>query len=123
MSPLTFLEQLPLAELFVGCLACGALVLLMVVVGVRLTLRALRLPPSQTLFEGNILVTLLSVLFSMLVAFSAAGIWNDQIQARAVIQREANAMENIYALASSYPNELREEVYNELIRRPARSGQ
>ena len=123
MSPLTFLEQLPLAELFVGCLACGALVLLMVVVGVRLTLRALRLPPSQTLLEGNILVTLLSVLFSMLVAFSAAGIWNDQIQARAVIQREANAMENIYALASSYPNELREEVYNKLIRRPARSGQ
>jgi hypothetical protein len=25
-------------------------------------------------------------------------------------------MENIFALASSYPNELREEVYNELIR-------
>ena len=116
MSPLTFLEQLPLAELFVACLACGAFVLLMVVVGVRLTLRALRVPPSQTLLEGNILVTLLSVLFSMLVAFSAAGIWNDQIQARAVIQREANAMENIFALASSYPSELREEVYNELIR-------
>ncbi|HSR78910.1 MAG TPA: hypothetical protein VLN57_20215 [Xanthobacteraceae bacterium] len=52
----------------------------------------------------------------MLVAFSAAGIWNDQVQARAVIQREANAMENIFALASSYPNELREEVYYELIR-------
>jgi hypothetical protein len=116
MSPLTFLEQLPLAELFVACLACGAFVLLMVVVGVRLTLRALRVPPSQTLFEGNILVTLLSVLFTMLVAFSAAGIWNDQVQARAVVQREANAMENIFALASSYPSELREEVYNELIR-------
>jgi hypothetical protein len=116
MSPLTFLEQLPLAELFVACLACGAFVLLLVVVGVRLTLRALRVPPSQTLFEGNILVTLLSVLFTMLVAFSAAGIWNDQVQARAVMQREANAMENIFALASSYPTELREEVYNELIR-------
>ena len=116
MSPLTFLEQLPLAELFVACLACGAFVLLMVGVGVRLTLRALRVPPSQTLFEGNILVTLLSVLFTMLVAFSAAGIWNDQVQARAVVQREANAMENIFALASSYPSELREEVYNELIR-------
>lgn len=116
MSPLTFLEQLPLAELFVACLACGAFVLLLVVVGARLTLRALRVPPSQTLFEGNTLVTLLSVLFTMLVAFSAAGIWNDQVQARAVIQREANAMENIFALASSYPNELREEVYYELIR-------
>jgi hypothetical protein len=34
MSPLTFLEQLPLAELFVACLACGAFVLLLVVVGV-----------------------------------------------------------------------------------------
>jgi hypothetical protein len=115
MPLLTFLEQLPLPQLFIVCVVCGALVLVLVVVGVRVTLRVFKVPPTQVLFEDTTLITILSVLFAMLVAFSAAGIWNDQVQARAVVQREANAIESIFALASSFPNELREEVYNELI--------
>jgi hypothetical protein len=50
-----------------------------------------------------------------MVAFSAAGIWNDAIQARAAVQWEANAYENIVALASNLPDALREEVRKEIL--------
>jgi hypothetical protein len=50
-----------------------------------------------------------------MVAFSAAGIWNDAIQARAAVQREANAIENVIALSSNLPDALREEVYSNVL--------
>jgi hypothetical protein len=50
-----------------------------------------------------------------MVAFSAAGIWSDDVQARGAVQREANALENVVALSSYLPDALREEVRNEIL--------
>lgn len=48
-----------------------------------------------------------------MVAFSAAGIWNDAIQARTAVQHEANALENVIAVASGLPEELARQVHSE----------
>jgi len=55
-------------------------------------------------------------MFALMVAFSAAGIWNDSIQARAAVQREANAIENIVALSSNFSEDLRETVHADILR-------
>jgi hypothetical protein len=116
MPLLNFLELLPLPRMFVACLACGAVVLFVVTVGVWVALRVLRVPPTRILFESGILITVLSLMFAVLIGFASAGIWNDEVQARAAVQREANAIENIVALASSYPTELREQIHVEMMR-------
>jgi hypothetical protein len=116
MPLLNFLELLPLPQMFVACLACGAVVLFVVTVGVWVALRVLRVPPTRILFESGILITVLSLMFAVLIGFASAGIWNDEVQARAAVQREANAIENIVALASSYPTELREQIHVEMMR-------
>jgi hypothetical protein len=54
-------------------------------------------------------------MFAIMLAFSAAGIWTDDIRAREAVQREANALENIVALASYLPEQLREEVRNQIL--------
>ena len=54
-------------------------------------------------------------MFALMVAFSAAGIWSDAIQARGAVQREANSIENVVAIASSFPDEFREEVRREIL--------
>jgi hypothetical protein len=91
-------------------------VLFIVTVGVWVALRVLRVPPTRILFESGILITVLSLMFAVLIGFASAGIWNDEVQARAAVQREANAIENIVALASSYPTELREQIHVEMMR-------
>jgi hypothetical protein len=113
---LNFLERLPLPELFLACLVCGAVVLIIVLAGARLTLRACGISATQPLFVRDALISALSAMFAIMVAFAAAGIWNDAVQARAAVQREANAIENIVALSSSYPLELREEVHSKMLR-------
>ncbi len=62
------------------------------------------------------MISSLSAIFALMVAFSASGIWNDALQARAAVQREANAIENVTALASHYPEELRDEVHIAMLR-------
>jgi hypothetical protein len=116
MPPFFFLELLPLPQMFVACIACGAVVLLGVMGGAWLTLRVFKISPKQRVLDSDSLTTGLSTIFALLVAFSAAGIWNDNVQARAAVQREANALENVVALASSYPSDLREEVSTEMMR-------
>jgi Protein of unknown function (DUF4239) len=116
MPLLNFLELLPLPQMFAACLACGALVLFIVTLGVWIALRVLRVPPTRILFDSGILITVLSLMFAVLIGFASAGIWNDEVQARAAVQREANAIENIVALASSYPTELREQIHVEMMR-------
>jgi hypothetical protein len=116
MPLLNFLELLPLPELFIACLVCGALVLVIVLVGVWLALRAGGTGRTHVLFLRDSLISGLSTIFALMVAFSAAGIWSDAIQARGAVQREANAIENIVALSSSFPDALREEVHVEILR-------
>ena len=120
---LDFLESLPLPQLFlftvISGLAFGALVL----VGVRGTVRLLGIAPTQELPIRDALIGSLSAMFALMVAFSAAGIWSDAIQARGAVQREANSIENVVAIASSFPDEFREEVHSEILRYARRAVQ
>jgi hypothetical protein len=86
-----------------------------VLVSVRLTLRALKVDPKQALPIRESLIGGLTGMFAIMLAFSAAGIWSDDIRAREAVQREANALENIVALASYLPEQLREEVRNQIL--------
>ncbi|HEX5862657.1 MAG TPA: hypothetical protein VF014_00020 [Casimicrobiaceae bacterium] len=115
MLLLDFLQYLPLAELFAATVFCGVIVGAVVLVSVRLTLRALKVDPKQVLPIRESLIGGLTGMFAIMVAFSAAGIWSDDIRAREAVQREANALENIVALASYLPEKLREEVRNQIL--------
>ncbi len=113
---LDLLESLPIARLFlvtiIGGVAAGALVL----VTVRVTVRVLGIAPTQPLPIRDALISSLSAMFALMVAFSAAGIWSDAVQARAAVQREANSIETVFAIAWSFPDEFREQVHNEILR-------
>lgn len=115
MLLLDFLQYLPLAELFAATIFCGAVVGAIVLFVVRLTLRALKVDRKQALPIRESLIGGLTGMFAIMLAFSAAGIWTDDIRAREAVQREANALENIVALASYLPEQLREEVRNKIL--------
>jgi hypothetical protein len=115
MMLMDFLEQLPPPQLFVATLVCGVIVAAIVLVVVRVIVHLLGVPATEALAVRDALITSLSAIFALMVAFSAAGIWNDAIQARAAVQREANSLENIYALASGFPTKLREEVRDAIL--------
>ena len=92
MSFLIFLQNLPLHTLLavtvlIGLVLCWAS-LALVRVGVRLfgTNRAKEVPIHD-------LVTVTSILFALMLSFSAAGIWNDWVQSSGAVQREALALE------------------------------
>jgi hypothetical protein len=116
MTLLDFLELLPLGQLFSVTMICGIVVGAAVLIVVRLTVRLIGLPPNSPLLIRDALISSLSAMFALMVAFSAAGIWNDSIQARAAVQREANAIENIVALSSNFSEDLRETVHADILR-------
>lgn len=116
MTLLDFLEFLPLPRLFLVTIICGLAAGALVLIGVRVTVRVLRIGRTRPLPIRDALISSLSAMFALMVAFSAAGIWSDAIQARGAVQREANSIENIVAIASSFPDEFREEVHREILR-------
>jgi hypothetical protein len=113
---LEFFEHLPLPELFFATLVSVAVTGTLVLLAVRFGIRLLGIDAGQPIPVRDALIGGLSTIFALMVAFSAAGIWNDAIQARAAVQREANAIENVNALASHYPQESREAVHTAMLR-------
>ncbi len=61
------------------------------------------------------MISVISAIFALMVAFSAAGIWQDTLQARSAVQREANALENALGVANGLPAELRDTVKSSVI--------
>jgi hypothetical protein len=59
---------------------------------------------------NSAVVTTTSAIFALMIAFSGSGIWNDGNQARAAVQREANALENLRGIAESFPEVLRDRT-------------
>jgi hypothetical protein len=116
MSFLEYFEPLPLPQLFIATLIWVAVVGGAVLLTVRLAVRLIGLDPRQPILIRDAVISSLSAIFALMVAFSASGIWNDAIQARAAVQREANAIENVHALSSHYPAELRDEVHVAMLR-------
>ena len=109
------LEVLPPLQLWLATIACGALVAAAVLGAVHVTLRLLRVGPADVIAVRDSLITSLSAMFALMVAFSAAGIWNDSISARGAVQREANALENAFAMAARFTPKLKEEVREEIL--------
>jgi hypothetical protein len=98
MPLLDFLQNLPLPSLLAATVFL-ALLLCWVIFGlVRLTNRVSGLDSTKSLPIHD-LVMVTSLMFALMLSFSAAGIWNDWVQARGAVQREALALENVLALA------------------------
>lgn len=109
-----WVHSLPLPAMFLATLVCGIVVALTIVAGVRLALRPFGFGPGEPFPIRDVVVTATSAMFALMVAFSAAGIWNDAIQARTAVQREANALENLRSIAESFPAELRARTRSEI---------
>src|SRR5271165_2726532 len=109
------LQHLPPPLSIFAPLACGIIVGLIKLILVRVVVRALGIGEDQVLPVRDTLVTGFTGLFALMVAFAAAGICNDAIQARATVQREANAIENVIGLGSGLPEELAKQVHDEAL--------
>jgi hypothetical protein len=104
MKFLDFLQNLPIPSLLAATVFLG-LVLSWAILGlVRLIVRLSGVDPAKPLPIYD-LVPVTSILFALMVAFSASGIWNDWQQARSAVQREALALENVLALAEGLSSE------------------
>src|SRR5262245_10573187 len=98
MRLLDFVQSLSLTSLFAATV-CAGLVLAWAVIGlVRLAVRLSGFDPTEAVpVHDNVTIT--SILFSLMIGFSAAGLWNDWVQARSAVQREALALQNVFTLA------------------------
>jgi len=104
MPFLDFLQSLPFPIL---CAVTAALSLLagwLILGGVCVTLRLRGWDPAKPINVPE-LATITSVLFALLLSFSAAGVWNDRQQAQNAVRREALALENVLGLANGLPAE------------------
>ncbi|HEY7662125.1 MAG TPA: hypothetical protein VH934_03260 [Xanthobacteraceae bacterium] len=98
MLVLDFLQNLPLPYLFAAIVAAGLVLAWTMLALVRIVIRLLSVDPAKSLPIHD-LTTVTSILFALMLSFAAAGIWNDWVQARTAVQREALALENVLALA------------------------
>jgi len=115
MTLLDLLQELTLGWMFVASLATGAAFCALILGIVRLGLRLSGHDPSVPLQIRDVMIGAISAVFALMIAFSAAGIWNDAVQANAAVQREANALENVLAVSTSLPADLSEKVRESVI--------
>jgi hypothetical protein len=98
MPILDFLQNLPLPSLFAATVFLALLLCWIILVLVRLGVRMAGSESAKSLpIQDMVMVT--SLMFALMLSFAAAGIWNDWVQARGAVQREALALENVLALA------------------------
>jgi len=107
---LDFLQNLSLTTMFLVILAIGLALCWIIILLVRSGVRCFGLDPKIPLPIRDTLIDSISAIFALMMAFSAAGIWNDISQANTAIQRESNALENVLALARSLPTDLSETM-------------
>lgn len=108
------LHQLPLLGMFAVVFAVSIGVCWILIGLVRLLVRRSRHPAHEPLPIRDSLINACGGLFALIVAFSAAGIWNDANSARAAVQREADAVENALVLSAGLPETTRAGVEQEL---------
>jgi hypothetical protein len=105
-----WLQTLPLPAMFLVSFLITLIVALLIIASVRGTLRHFGYGQGAPFALRDVVVTGTSAMFALMIAFSAVGIWNDANQARAAVQREANALENVLSIAASFPPVLRERI-------------
>src|SRR5262245_49942199 len=104
MKFLDLLQGLPIPVLLAATLCLAVVISLAILFLVRWSVRLSGVDPAKPLPIDD-LVPVTSIFFALMVAFSASGIWNDWLQARSAVQREALALENVLALAAGFPAE------------------
>lgn len=104
---LDFLWDLNLPMIFVVSLVAGLSLAWIVLFVVRGVVRRSGFDDREQLPIRDPIVAVTSALFALMVAFSAAAIWTDTLQARSAVQREANALENALNLGGGLPADLR----------------
>ncbi|CAM5771365.1 bestrophin-like domain [Bosea minatitlanensis] len=100
-------HQLPLAPMFIVILSISTLVCWLLIGLVRFCVPRLGYPPDEPLPIRDSIINTSGALFALIVAFSAAGIWNDAVSARNAVQREADAVESAMILSTALPEEAR----------------
>jgi hypothetical protein len=105
-----WLQALPLLAMFLVSFLITFIVASLIIASVRMTLRRGGYGEGKPFALRDVVVTGTSAMFALMIAFSAVGIWNDANLARAAVQREANALENVLSVAASFPPALRERV-------------
>ena len=110
MVLLDALQKLPLLQMFLATLAIGLAICLSIFLlsrlVVRLSVRLHGIEPEIPLALRESIISAVSAMFALLLAFSAAGIWNDRLQAANAVEREAEALENVRVLAGGLPADL-----------------
>jgi Protein of unknown function (DUF4239) len=110
MAFLDRIQVLPLPAMFLAALA------LAVVLGWLARVASRRLTTWYTIEPGtavplkDTVVVITASIYGLLVAFTTAGIWQDISQARAAVQREAQALENVVVLSAAAPKAVQAEI-------------
>src|ERR1700678_982999 len=101
--------------MFLAALAIAIALCWVIVLVFRLWVRGCGFDAATPLPIRDTIIGAVSAIFALMMAFSAAGIWNDTLQANTAVQREANALENVVALAASLPPDLAEKVRGSVV--------
>jgi hypothetical protein len=107
-------HQLPLTAMFAVILAIGVAICWVLIGLVRFLVPRAGYWLEDPLPIRDSLIGVCGGLFALIVAFSAAGIWNDSVSARNAVQREADSVENAMVLSVSLPEETRSAVQDAL---------
>src|SRR5262245_65116097 len=97
MPLLDFLQNLPLPSLFAATVFLALLLCWLILALVWLGVRMAGSESAKSLpIQDMVMVT--SLMFALMLSFAAAGIWNDWVQARGAVQREAVAVGYVVAV-------------------------
>ena len=107
-------HQLPLITMFGAILAISLVAAWLLIGLVRFLVPRSGFWLEDPLPIRDSIIGACGALFALIVAFSAAGIWNDAASARNAVQREADAVENAQALAVGMPEQVRAAIAENL---------
>lgn len=107
-------HQLPLWAMFFVIVAMSLAICWAIIGTVRWAIPRLGYSLNEPLPIRDSLINTCGAMFALIVAFSAAGIWNDAVTARNAVQREADAVENAMLLTLSLPGETQQQVQDHL---------
>ncbi len=107
-------HQLPLTVMFLVVWAISTAVCWLLIGLVRFAIPRVGYGLDKPLPIRDSLINTCGALFALIVAFSAAGIWNDAASARTAVQREADAVENALVVSAGLPDAMRNELNERL---------
>ncbi|WP_315834601.1 hypothetical protein [Bradyrhizobium prioriisuperbiae] len=107
-------HQLPLPLMFVVVLLISLTICWLIIGAVRTAARFAGYDPTEMLPIRDSIIGACTTIFALIIAFSAAGIWNDALNARNTVQREADALENVAVLTAGLPADVQSTIRNDI---------